>query len=78
MHIVSLGALGTPRAMAVAWWVNGGQLGISVHMCHQQHLMASRWALARRPLLTAQSSCLQQIAAQTSDLLLATQRSSKS
>ena len=26
MHIVSLGALGTPRAIAVAWWVNGGQL----------------------------------------------------
>ena len=42
MHIVSLGALGGPRAIAVAWWVNGGQLEISVHMCHQQHLMKIR------------------------------------
>ena len=38
-------ALGAPQAIMGAWGVGGWQLGVSVHMCHQQHLMS----LAKAP-----------------------------
>ena len=54
MHGPAPDALGPPQAIAVAWWVNGGQLGVSVHMCHQQHLMATLAFAA--PIFTAATS----------------------
>ena len=38
MHVCPPGALGPHQAIVVAWGVDGWQLGVSVHMCHQQHL----------------------------------------
>ena len=39
MHVASLGPLGTHQAIAVAWGVNSGQLGIFFKVSRIQNLM---------------------------------------
>ena len=53
MHVASLGPLGTHQAIAVAWGVNSGQLGIFFKVSRIQNLMKA----GKSPMAAATSAC---------------------